>query len=1180
MAEYENLTREQLIERLRGLEGERAGRPVPAVASGLPVFGERALREFESSASPMRIFDLDTFRYLAVNDAAVRFYGYSREEFLALTIQDTRHPEEHAAFEEALEEQADYLRYRPLRRQIKKSGEVAVVEAITQDIVFNGCRARLSLTIDVTGRLRVQELLWRRQHEFEALAENIPHLVARFDGEHRFVYVNSAVEKLLGVPRHQLICRTQREVGVSETLASQFGASFDQAQREGAPRRFDFSASFAGGAREFEAYHVPEHDASGKLTTLLCIAHDVTERTQSEQALRETNEFLRSVIESSRNCIKVLDLEGRLLLMNLGGQRLMEIEDIGPLINTSWVDLWPAGEREKVRSALAGAAAGNVCDFEGCAATLKGTLKWWESAVTPILGADGKVARLLVVSRDIGGRRKSLELQSRLAAIVNNSSDAIISKDLDGTIRTWNPGAERLFGYGADEIIGQPASKLTPPERLDEEALILESIRAGRRIEDFESVRCRKDGARVHVSLAVSPINDPTGKVIGASSIVRDITERKEADLARHRSAAVARLLESLARAANEALTPEAAMAACLECICRHGHWVVGRVELFGRAGPSDAPGRSIWYASDRDRFSEFFEFITSRGHEGRTGPFVGRVLREQAATWIADIRLGPAFNRREIALRHGLQSAFAFPIIAHGTVVAVMEVFGDEPRPQDPVTVGAAHSIASQLARIVEREWAHEADARMAAIVESSQDAVISRRLDGTVMTWNRAAERLLGYRAEEIVGRNIRVTIPEERYPRMLERQQLLESGATPAAHETVRIAKDGRRIDVLTSPAPIRDSGGQICGVSTIIRDITDRKRAEQALRSSEERFRQLAENIQQVFWINTPAIDRNLYVSPAYEKIWGRSRDSLQRDSGDWIEAVHPEDRSRVKAALAGIRDGVQLDIEYRILRPDGQERWIRDRSYPMTAGDGTPLVCGLAEDVTSQKQAEEGRLANLVRQRDALVREVHHRIKNSLQGVAGLLRQKVRKYPAIAPGIDEAIAQLQSVALVYGLQETRADGLLSLAEITEAICVSAESLIGGRVERTFERRSQRPACIAGSEAVSVAVALNELVFNALKHQPAQSGRKRARVALSEAAGGAEIRIANRGRLPKGFDFLEGREVGNGLGLVRTLLASPGGSVHFNGGRGEVEVVLKLSVPLLAESKGRQKMAVVK
>src|SRR6185295_6136732 len=146
-----------------------------------------------------------------------------------------------------------------------------------------------------------------------------------------------------------------------------------------------------------------------------------------------------------------------------------------------------------------------------------------------------------------------------------------------------------------------------------------------------------------------------------------------------------------------------------------------------------------------------------------------------------------------------------------------------------------------------------------------------------------------------------------------------------------------------------------------------------------------------------------------------------------------------DLPKMREAAARLADGVHLDIEYRIVRPDGTIRWIRDRSYPMKAGDGARLVCGIAEDISAQKRAEQERMNHAIHQRDALVREVHHRIKNNLQGVAGLLRQKIRKFPAVAPGIEEAIVQLQTVAVVYGLQGTRADGLMGLADMVEAIC---------------------------------------------------------------------------------------------------------------------------------------------
>lgn len=114
-----------------------------------------------------------------------------------------------------------------------------------------------------------------------------------------------------------------------------------------------------------------------------------------------------------------------------------------------------------------------------------------------------------------------------LASIVESSDDAIIGKTLDGIILSWNPGAQRIYGYSADEVIGKPISILVPPDRPDELPQLLERISQGQRIDHFETVRMRKDGKRIDVSLTISPIKDTTGKIIGASTIARDITERK-----------------------------------------------------------------------------------------------------------------------------------------------------------------------------------------------------------------------------------------------------------------------------------------------------------------------------------------------------------------------------------------------------------------------------------------------------------------------------------------------------------------------------------------------------------------------------------------------------------------------------------------------------------------------------
>lgn len=129
-------------------------------------------------------------------------------------------------------------------------------------------------------------------------------------------------------------------------------------------------------------------------------------------------------------------------------------------------------------------------------------------------------------------RRKAVEISGLLASIVESSGDAIISKDLDGTVTSWNPGAERVFGYSAEDMIGKPIAILVPPDRVNEDPGILEQIRRGERI-DYETICQRKDGTLIHVSLTVSPIRDKAGKITGASKIARDITERKQAQ-ARH----------------------------------------------------------------------------------------------------------------------------------------------------------------------------------------------------------------------------------------------------------------------------------------------------------------------------------------------------------------------------------------------------------------------------------------------------------------------------------------------------------------------------------------------------------------------------------------------------------------------------------------------------------------------
>jgi PAS domain S-box-containing protein len=150
-------------------------------------------------------------------------------------------------------------------------------------------------------------------------------------------------------------------------------------------------------------------------------------------------------------------------------------------------------------------------------------------------------------------RRRAEETRARLAAIVESSDDAIVGKTLEGVITSWNRGAERIFGYTAEEMIGQSILRLTPPERRNDVATILETIARGDRVEHFETERVRKDGTRIQVSLSVSPIRDADGRIIGASKIARDVSDRKRADAEREHLLALAQHARAEAESASRA---------------------------------------------------------------------------------------------------------------------------------------------------------------------------------------------------------------------------------------------------------------------------------------------------------------------------------------------------------------------------------------------------------------------------------------------------------------------------------------------------------------------------------------------------------------------------------------------------------------------------------------------------
>jgi len=274
------------------------------------------------------------------------------------------------------------------------------------------------------------------------------------------------------------------------------------------------------------------------------------------------------------------------------------------------------------------------------------------------------------------------------------------------------------------------------------------------------------------------------------------------------------------------------------------------------------------------------------------------------------------------------------------------------------PVKTRKGVLVTSAIRDVTERKLAEESRFRLAAIIESSEDAIISKNLDAVIVSWNAAAERIFGYTEREAVGRPITILIPSElreEESRILER---LRTGERIDHYETIRVTKSGKKVDVSLSISPVKDSAGRIMGFSKIARDITPRKRIEEALRESEERFK-LAAQAGKVYAYENHLPTETVVRSSEYARILGL-KEPERFTYQQFLDGIHPSDRSAFFEAVAALTpQNPTSEVTYRFLRPIGGVVWLKssgrgffDREQKLVR------VVGMVADVTEHKQAEE------------------------------------------------------------------------------------------------------------------------------------------------------------------------------------------------------------------------------
>ena len=537
---------------------------------------------------------------------------------------------------------------------------------------------------------------------------------------------------------------------------------------------------------------------------------EVAERQETEAALRKSESNLRDFLENATICMHGVGHDGRIVWANQTELNLLGYtaeEYVGHHISDFHVD---APVIEDILHRLAGGEVLRECEVR---------LRCKDGSVRHVLidssalFEDGRFVHTRCFTRDISDRKKMedqlRESERRFREMIDLLPAAIYTTDAEGRLTHFNPAAVDFSGrvpeLGTDHWCVSWKMFLPDGTPLPhDQCPMAVAVKEGRIIDGAECIAERPDGRRVWFTPYPRPLRDAEGRIIGGVNMLLDITERKAAERA-------AGLLAAIVDSSDEAI-----ISMNLDSIITS--WNPSAERLFGHKA-EEAVGRNIALIIPPDRRQEEGTILDRLKRGEHVGHFETVRVRKDGSTFDVLLTISPV---------------------------------------KDP----AGHIIgASRMPRdITQRKEAERTTGLLAAIVDSSDDAIVSKSLDGVISSWNKGAERMFGYTADEAIGQHITLIIPPDRRQEEAMILERLKRGERVDHFETVRVRKDGTPLDISLTISPVRDGEGRVIGASKVARDITEQKRAEQALRESKERLRSFADGLETEVRLRTRELER--------------------------------------------------------------------------------------------------------------------------------------------------------------------------------------------------------------------------------------------------------------------------------------------------------------------------------